>query len=70
MAQRVQHSECVCLKNGLKYTDMNKVRTCDNQPLSNDSVDPTADLLDEDDDDERYEDIWTLCVAVGVRSGV
>ena len=49
--------ECVCLKNGLKCTDMCKLKTCDNQPPSDDSVDPTADLLDEDDDDDDDEDI-------------
>ena len=48
---------CVCLKNGLKCTDMCKLKTCDNQPPGDDSVDPTADLLDEDNDDDDDEDI-------------
>ena len=44
--------ECMCLKNGLKCTDMCKLILCDNQPPSDDSMDSTADLLDEEDDED------------------
>ena len=49
--------ECACLKNGLKCTDMFKLETCDNLPPSDDSVDPTEGILDEDDDNDDNVDI-------------
>ena len=46
--------DCVCLKNGLKCTDMCKLKTCDNHPPSDDSVDPMAYLMDEDDHSKLF----------------
>ena len=50
--KRCTIEDCVCLQNGLKCTDMCKVKDCDNQPPSDDTVDVAASLLDEADDDD------------------
>ena len=41
-------SECTCLTNGLKCTDMSKLQTCSNQPSEEQN---TVELTDSDDGD-------------------
>ena len=45
---------CVCIPNGLKCTDMCKVATCDNQPLSDKPDDDGLDEDDPSDDEQEY----------------
>lgn len=45
-------THCICLQNGLKCTDMCRVKDCDNQPVDDIDV-PTQNFLDEDDNDEN-----------------
>ena len=43
--------ECLCLTNGLKYTSMCKLQTCDNQPQEEDLIITEADLTDSEIED-------------------